>query len=184
MHVERITDGLWRWTAAHPDWRPEHVWWDREVNCLYYEAPTAVVLIDPLIPDEPHERDRFLRALDADVDRLGRPVRIVVTVHWHRRSTEELLARYDATEDVPHCVETIEVAHEWTERLLWIPEHKALFAGDTLMGGPLRLDPHAASAAGDLREQLLALPVERVIPSHGDAVLADARAELERALRR
>ena len=29
---------------------------------------------------------------------------------------------------------------------------------------------------------LLALPVERVVPSHGDPVLTDARAELERAL--
>jgi glyoxylase-like metal-dependent hydrolase (beta-lactamase superfamily II) len=182
VHVERIAEGLWRWTAAHPDWRPEHVWWDREVNCVYYEAPGAVVLVDPLIPDEPHERDRFLRALDADVERLGRPVRIVVTVHWHRRSTDELLARYDGRAEVPEGVETIEVLHEWSERLVWIPEHGALYAGDTLMGGPLRLDPHAESAAPDLRERLLALPVRFVIPSHGDVVLTDARAALERAL--
>ena len=45
MQVVRVADGLWRWTAYHEEWRDE-------VGCVYYEAPDAIVLIDPLVPTE------------------------------------------------------------------------------------------------------------------------------------
>ena len=49
MTVERLGDGLWRWTAPHPEWR-EGGGWDPDVGSVYCETPEAVVLIDPLVP--------------------------------------------------------------------------------------------------------------------------------------
>jgi hypothetical protein len=42
MQVARIAEGLWRWSAYYEEWR-------EDVGCVYYEAPDAVVLIDPLV---------------------------------------------------------------------------------------------------------------------------------------
>ena len=54
MQVDRISDGLWRWTAPHPDWHDDpaspYGGWDRDVACIYHEAPDGIVLIDPLVP--------------------------------------------------------------------------------------------------------------------------------------
>ena len=81
MRVREVATGLWWWTALHPAWTPADGGpdgWEQEVGCVYYEAPGAVVLIDPLVPME--DRDRFYRALDRDVERAGLPVRVLVTV--------------------------------------------------------------------------------------------------------
>ena len=96
MEAVRIADGLWRWTAPHPNWEnwPDHEREPREVGCVYYEAEDATVLIDPLVPAG--EEDDFFRHLDADVERRGLPVVILLTAEWHRRSADELAARYDA----------------------------------------------------------------------------------------
>ena len=78
------------------------------------------------------------------------------------------------------------------EILFWLPEHAALVAGDVLLGvdgGAIRvcpdswLGPNASPA--DVREDLRALldlPVERVLLTHGEPVLENAREALERAL--
>jgi hypothetical protein len=97
VRVEKITDGLWYWTSLHPAWTPADGGpdgWEQEVGCVYYEAPGAAVLFDPLVP--PEDADRFYAALDRDVARLGRPVRILLTVESHRRSSVELAERYGA----------------------------------------------------------------------------------------
>ena len=70
MDVTRFADGLWRWTTYYEEWRDE-------VGCVYYEAPDAIVLIDPLVPAEPSEKARFWKALDRDVARVGRPVHVL-----------------------------------------------------------------------------------------------------------
>ena len=41
MNVTEIVPGLWRWTAPHPDWKAGDDW-EREVGCVYYEAPGGV----------------------------------------------------------------------------------------------------------------------------------------------
>src|SRR2546423_5774093 len=95
MEVQELRPGLWRWTAAHPEW--EHAEsWGPEVGSVYAELPEAVVLVDPLVPADDAE-ERFWAALDRDVERLGRPVYVLLTVHWHERSVEAVLARYKAT---------------------------------------------------------------------------------------
>jgi hypothetical protein len=78
------------------------------------------------------------------------------------------------------------------EVLLWLPSHAALVAGDVLLGGGpagIRVCPDSwlegqdpAAVRAVLREQLAALRVERVLVTHGDGVVADARAALDAAL--
>ena len=203
-------DGLWRWTGVHPEWEPTpEEGLPREVGCVYYEAEDAVVLIDPLVP--PEDRERFLDALDRDVERAGRPVAIVLTCPWHARSASELADRYGGDvsqhgEDTRRPLEGarqfelgdtlaggIEAfdAHFHGEALLWIPVHGTLVAGDMLSvaHGRLRVAPEEWLApeeqGGQMRTSLaylLELPVERALVGHGEPVLAGAREALERAL--
>lgn len=185
VEVQQVIGGLWRWTAVHPQWRPGEGW-DPEVACVYAEDPDAVVLIDPLVPAG--EEERFWRALDRDVERLALPVSVLLTSPWHVRSAGIVEARYGAVREPPSGVRPIPVSHE--EVVFWLPGYGALVAGDALLGGPggLRLQPpdwlegdypaFVAAVGG-----LLELPVERVLPSHGEPVLDGAREALAHAHR-
>jgi len=190
MRVDQLASGLWRWTAPHPEWKDGDDW-EQEVGCVYYEAPDATVLIDPLVPPAA-DRQRFFEALDRDVERRGLPLAIVLTCEWHGRSAQELAERYGASGEARRGVEAHEL-RDVEERVWWIPEHSALVPGDVLLGdgaGGIRVCPdswlgeHATreSIRADLRP-LLDLPVERVLVSHGEPVLSDGGAALERAVR-
>jgi glyoxylase-like metal-dependent hydrolase (beta-lactamase superfamily II) len=189
MRVAELGTGLWYWTGRHPAWTPADGGpdgWEQEVGCVYYEGPEAVVLFDPLVPME--DPARFYEALDRDLERAKLPVRILLTVESHRRSSQELAERYGAT--IGEVPEGVEVAlSAWNELVFWIPEHRALLFGDVVLGrdGGLRLprawigEEHYAEVIEGLRP-LLELPVERVLVTHGEPVLAGARDALERAL--
>ena len=187
MTVDELAPGLWRWTAPHPRWK-ESDDWEQVVGCLYYEAPEATVLIDPLVPAE---RDRFYEALDRDVERRGLPVSILLTVPWHARSADELRERYEATSNLPSGVERFALP-EVDETLYWLPEHRAIVPGDVLLGsgdGSVGVCPDSwldeRSSPESIRtslQPLLGLPIELILVSHGDPVLADGQAALERAL--
>lgn len=199
MEVERLDDGLWRWTAPHPAWTPDDDW-DRIVGCVYHETPDAVVLVDPLVPGDEPERDRFFRALDADVARLGLPVVTLTTCPWHVRSAADIATRYDArtigpeeaaTATLPLGVRAAPVPAA-DEVVWWFEAARTLVPGDTLLGdgaGGLRVCPASwlddggplADLVDELRP-LLALPVERVLVSHGDPVLSGGNAALARAI--
>lgn len=100
MQVDRIADGLWRWTAPHPAWTDDadnpYGGWARDVACVYHESPTGIVLIDPLVPDG-EEAERFWRHLDQDVERVGLPPTVVISVGWHGRSADAVRDRYPGT---------------------------------------------------------------------------------------
>ncbi len=198
MEVTRIEDGLWRWTTAHPAWTPDEDW-DRSVGCVYWEGPSEIVLVDPLVPTDEEERRRFWEALDRDVERLGRPVVTLVTCSWHDRSEAAVSTRYggrvvgplddDAT--LPDGVGAVHVPVA-DETVWWLEGARAVVPGDTLLGdgaGGVRLCPASwldgggsLSALSAELAPLLGLPVERVLASHGDPVLADGVAALRRAL--
>lgn len=161
MDVQELARGLWRWTAWHEEWK-------QTVGCVYYEAPDAVVLIDPLVP--PEDTNRFWRALDRDVKRAGRPVHVLITIFWHTRSADEVIKRYDARlwtasrgraavarragevtdpfrpgDSLPGGIQAHETGRG-TEVVYWLPEHGALVPGDVLLGadgGGLRLCPES-----------------------------------------
>ncbi|MBD0282902.1 MAG: hypothetical protein ICV69_12025 [Thermoleophilaceae bacterium] len=83
---EQLAAGLWRWTARHPEWHPGE--FGREVASFAVEADDTLLLIDPLLPPEPHA------VLDLVDDRAGDRVAILVSIPYHVRSAEELWRRY------------------------------------------------------------------------------------------
>lgn len=209
MNVQRIADGLWRWTGRHEEWGDD-------VGCVYLEGDDAIVLVDPLVPPEASER--FHRALDGDVERLGLPVAIVITVFWHARSARELARRHRARvfasagarsavarrAPVTHSFRVGDVlpgglvamaSGRGTEVVLWHPAHRSLIIGDVVLGAtddkPLRLCPESwlpgVRTHGEIRKALrplLSLPVERLLVAHGEPVLSGGRRALRRLLER
>jgi hypothetical protein len=191
VDVARVADGLWRWTAPHPnaanwpDWGPPV---PPEVGCVYYEAPDAVVLFDPLLPAS--EEERFLAYLDRDIERIGLPVSILLTAAWHARSASILRERYRADDRIPDSVEVYPIGGAPEEQLAYfIRPHRALVVAEIFVGdgrGGLALSRSPAledREALDRSLQAIAdLPVERVLVSHGEPVLSDGRRAIELAL--
>jgi glyoxylase-like metal-dependent hydrolase (beta-lactamase superfamily II) len=164
MNVLEIAPGLRRWTAWHEEWR-------KDVGCVLYEASDAFCLIDPLVSAE--RAEGFWAALDRDVERLGRPVHVLVTIYWHTRSAREVVERYGGTlwahakarvtvgrragavntfeagDRLPGGIEAF--VARWSEVVYWIPEHRALVTGDVVLGamdGGLRLCPESWTPKG------------------------------------
>ena len=196
--MTELKPGLWQWTGLHPDWTPKQGGpngWEQEISCYYAETAERVLLIDPLVP--PEDRERFLDALDRDVERASRPVQILVTCAWHARSSSELAERYGApvwtfTPDAgpPPAGRVIDAG--WAEEgVLWLEEQRALVSGDVILndGNGLRLCPASWLPKGwttdRLREHLrplLDLPVELLLPTHGEPVVEGARERLAEVL--
>jgi hypothetical protein len=200
--LAQLAAGLWRWTVAHPAWRPgaakdSPADWPPEVGCVLCDTPESTVLIDPLLP--PCD-DRFLRVLDRHVRERQRPVTVLTTIGFHRRSRYFLAERYGAStsrarKSLPAGVDAHRIRGAG-ETMFWLTEHRALVAGDRVLGAPgggLRLSPPSwlaylprpmtvAELAEALRP-LLELPIERVLVSHGEPVLSGGRDALAEALR-
>jgi hypothetical protein len=195
MELGQIRPGLYRWTAPHPAYEPDPepdspADWPEQVGCVAYEAPDALVLIDPLVPD----------SLWPALDRLaeGRRVAVLTTIGFHRRSRDAVAERYGAStsrakKTLPRGVETLPIRRAG-ETMVWIPEHAALVPGDRILGGDggLRLCPDSwlrylpsGMTGAELREALrplLDLPIELVLVSHGEPVLSGGRDALDQAL--
>jgi glyoxylase-like metal-dependent hydrolase (beta-lactamase superfamily II) len=192
--MEQIEAGLWRWTAPHPDWRPARKKdsagdWPRDVGCVAVELGSELVLIDPLVDGEAQWTWLDERA-------AGRAVHVLQTSAWHKRSRDEVLDRYGDRADrlPPGDVEAIRVAGA-RETVYWLPGSGTLVPGDTLIGdetGGVRMCPESwlgftkpRIGHAELRAALapvLDLPVERVLVSHGEPVMAGGAAALRRAL--
>jgi hypothetical protein len=199
--LTELRPGLFRWTAVHPDADPapdpeSPADWGPYVGSVAYAAPEALVLDDPLVPAD---RPKLQGALDALVESHGRPVAILTTLKFHRRSRDELAERYGASTSrakgsLPRGVETVTIAGAG-ETMVWLPEPRALVPGDRLLGddaGGLRLCHESwlrylpsGMGTAELREALrppLDLPVELVLVSHGDPVLENGRDAVARVL--
>jgi hypothetical protein len=196
MDVQQLRPGLWRWTAPHPAWAPA-VAWPQEVGCVYYEAPEATVLIDPLVP-EAADGERFWRALDRDVERRGLPLAVVLTAPWHRRSADEVAARYGASvwtrsDGVPPPAGVVAFSVPPVDErqvALLLPEHGALVTAEILasLDGELRVCPSPAlenvEALALFLDELRGVPIDLVLPAHGAPVLEDAPGAVRRAVER
>ena len=196
--MEELAPGLHRWTARHPEWEPgaepeSPADWPPDVGCVAYEAPDALVLIDPLVED--------WAALDALVERHGEPVVVLTTMRFHGRSRAEVAERYGAelrthTAAPPAGVRRIPI-DGMDESMVYLQAPRALVPGDRLLGDPeggLRLCPvswlgyidrEAPPDEAALRAALaplLELEVESVLVSHGEPVLRDGAAALRAVL--
>jgi hypothetical protein len=141
-----------------------------------------------------------MRELDRSVSECARPVAILTTLTFHRRSRATLVERYAATTSrakraLPSGVEPCPIRGAG-ETMFWLSEYRTLVAGDRIIGaahGGLRVCPESwltylpsGIRVPELREQLrplLELPIENVLVSHGEPVLGDGRAALAGALR-
>jgi len=185
--MEEIAPGLWRWVRFYDEWRAD-------VASFALETEDGLVLLDPL--DPPKE--------------LRRPDHVVLTLFYHARSTAELRPRrvwaprrsvkplerrgvrvtdaLDAGEDGPGGIHAL-ASGRVSELAYWLPEQRALYAGDVLLGSPLRVCPDGWVGKGGraaVRAALwpaLELPVVRVLVSHGEPVLRNGKRALEQALR-
>jgi hypothetical protein len=202
--MQELRPGLHRWTAVHPDAEPVPTVgspddWGPDVASIAYEASDALLLVDPLVPDD---RSELRDELDALVVRHGQRVVIVTTLQFHRRSRDELARRYDAStsrarKNLPRDVETV-VVQSAGETMVWLPKPRALISGDRLLGdderGGVRLCPDSwlrylpsGMRQAELRDALrplLDLPVELVLVSHGEPVLENGREAIAAALSR
>lgn len=212
MRVDRLAEGLYAWTAPHPEWgRPGG--WSGEVVSFAVAEPGRTILVDPLVPDDGWE------ALDAVV---AGDVQILVTVPYHVRSAATASARYgrapvwghpacsrrlppgaplreltptSAPEGVGAYAIGSPPRHETPVR---IASQRALVFGDAVVGTPdgdLRVwdDPYEP---GSRRERwyrgrflptlapLARLDVDRVLVTHGPSVLRDGRRALREAFDR
>ncbi len=188
--------GVYFWQARHPDWEPNDGW-DEIVTSYALDDGEQLIVIDPL-------------AAPQELELLAgrRETSIVLTSQWHRRDAENLAERLDARihvpppdagelnpvkgavyaagDDIGLGIEAIRGLEDG-DLVLWIPRHRAVVAGDTLIdrGEGLIFPPDWAARRGDpdeLKAPLLVLleyPVDVVLPTHG---LPTDRDALARAL--
>lgn len=187
MRVERLADGLWRWTAPEPVS-------GREGNAVYHEAPAGIVLIDPLLPDDAAQAERFWRALDRDVERIGLAPLVALTDADRRVGAELVRARYAGSRVLalggsdrhgvladgavlPGGVEAL-IAEagpdEPRQALLGCACHGLVWTGALLERDAAHLAP--------LLPRLRAFGPRFLVGSHGQPVVEDAANALARAL--
>ena len=210
-----LAPGLWTWSAPHPAWSAERSGvggWEQDVGSWLLEEGGQVVLIDPLLPEDPG----VLGWLDERA--RGRSVDVLITVNWHLRSAKAISDRYRATvwgnaktrEDVEELVTgivedgaalpggvlpftPIPSDSDEPEAAYWLTRQRALAVGDILINTPEGLRIWWEQKTDELRTEfhdsvlptlrrLLSLPIELILVPHGGPVTLDARRALEQAL--
>jgi hypothetical protein len=201
VELRDVAPGLWLWRQPHPAWR-EGEDWRPEVASFAVESRGARLLLDPLAPP-PSARDAWER-IDAHA-----PDAVVVLKPDHVRDVELFARWYGATaygpflfwrDDVPRReLEAVRPGDELPggllarddgrgamETPLFLPEQRALVFADgmTAPDGVLRIwgTPWHERRVLPVFRELLALPFELVLVSHGEPVhsRADFVAALER----
>lgn len=194
-----VAPGLWIWRMDHPDWAPR-VSWSPPVTSTYVESRGEVGVLDALAP--PEDATEIWERLDARP-----PTFAVVLKPDHVRDVDLFVSRYGARAfgpDVFFAGDAPDTELEWigegselpgglvalydgrgrNETPMWLPEQRAIVFADALTerDGELLVwgTPwHERRVLPALRE-LLDLPFEHVIISHGEPV--HDRAAFERAL--
>jgi hypothetical protein len=158
--MQKLTGGLWRWTARHPEWHPGE--FGGEVACFAAQAGDTTLLIDPLLPPQPRP---VLDAIEAALrDRLA----ILITIPYHVRSSEELWKHYRGEAET-----TIHGHRACAKRLTDASGFQEIEPGVPLPGGV------TAHTIGKPRRYEMPLH----LPSHDALVFGDAVAEWEGRLR-
>jgi hypothetical protein len=159
--MKRLTEGLWRWTARHPEWHPGE--FGAEVASFAARAEDGtLLLVDPLLPAEPEPVTDQLDAMAGD------RVAILITIPYHVRSAEDLWKRYGKQAET-----TIHGHPAAAKRLKDRSAFRQIEPGTPLPGGV------TAHTIGKPRRYEMPLH----LPSHDALVFGDAVAESGGALK-
>ena len=193
--MDEIAPGLSRWTAWH-----DH--WEEEVGSLALETDVGLILIDPLDPPPALRRpDHVVLTVfwhgrstsELRSKRVWAPTRSAQPL---RNRGIEVTDAFKAGDELPGGLEAFQTARV-NEVVYWLPGQRSLAVGDVLLGAgakpratrdALRFCPERWLGKGthdQLREMLqplLALPVQRVLVSHGEPVLRGGKNALARVL--
>jgi hypothetical protein len=96
-----------------------------------------MILVDPLLPPVGDDLDRFTRAIDRDLKRLGGPVYVLLTRHGHPRDSDAIQEMTGAVRwhpgmgQAPAGIYSVPVAEGAVA--LWSPVHRALVVPDPYM---------------------------------------------------
>jgi hypothetical protein len=199
MSVPRdVAGGLWVWQLEHPDWRPE-LDWPQLITSTCVESRGEVAVLDPLAPppDSPvwerldaHPptmavvlKPDHVRHVDLFVDRY-RARAFGPSLFWRDDIPDTELEPVDPGATLPGGLVALYDGRGRAETPMWLPEQRALVFADALTApeGVLRVwaTPWHEHRALPALRQLLELPFEIVIVSHGDPV--HDRAAFEHAL--
>jgi ankyrin repeat protein len=199
VELRDVAPGLWLWRMEHPGWKPGCDW-EPVVTSTFVESGGERLLLDPLAP--PPDAAEVWARLDARP-----PTALMVLRPDHVRDVDLFARRYRAPGfgpklffpgDVPRTGLTpirpdnllpggavaLYEGRGGNETPLWLPEQNTIVFADGLTerAGVLRVwatEWHEERALPALRA-MLALPLERIIVSHGEPV--HDRAAFERAL--
>jgi hypothetical protein len=189
VELHDVADGLWLWRQPHPSWE-EGGDWDPPVTSVAVRSRGVSLVLDPLAPP-PGEREAWERieahAPEAAVILKPDHVRDVdlfvrwygcraygPSLFWPGDVPETTLEAIDPGSELPGGLLACRDGRGKQETPLYLPEQRALVFADgmTAPGGELRVwaTPwHEARVLPALRE-LLELPFETVIVSHGEPV--------------
>jgi hypothetical protein len=190
--MRQLADGLWYWTARHPEWHPRN----ERVGCYLAHEGGRTVLIDPLLTED----------LD---DLIDGAVVVAITIPYHVRDAAAAVRRWggvvsghpDLAKRLPAGTPLDpDAGLRWhtlkrgKERPLELPGLKALAFGDRIVGVDGGLRYWAQSPVTDKRKDhfrrvtspqlahLLEIDFERALVTHGPPVLAGGREALADAL--
>ncbi|MDA0164022.1 hypothetical protein OM076_27365 [Solirubrobacter ginsenosidimutans] len=194
--MRQLADGLWFWTARHPEWHPRSEF-GAQVGCYLAHEGGRTILIDPLLGD-------------ADLDPLiDGDVVVAITLPYHVRDAAVAVERWggvvsghpdiagrlpDGTPFDPDAGLAWHPLKRGKERPLELPGLRALAFGDRIVGvdgglrywsmnpiTPARIDFFRRRTSKELAH-LLEIDFDRALVTHGEPVMKDARAALENAL--
>jgi hypothetical protein len=201
VEVRDVTDGLWLWRQPHPEWS-EGLDWGPEVSSFVVESGGEVVLLDPLAP-RPSARDVWSR-----LERKP-PTTVVVLKPDHVRDVDLFVRWYGAKgygpylywggdaprmelqpvqpdDTLPGSLRALYDGRWRHETPIYAPEQRALVFADgmTAPDGTLRVwsSPWLEARVLPAMREMLALPFEHVLVSHGEPV--HTRADFKAALQR
>ena len=203
-----ILEGLWRFAAQHPEWNDEEGGeedgWEPLVGSWVVRAPAGLVLVDPLI-DDWSAVDRLVEGEGgcAGIVRTCHWHQRSIAEAAGRYRTEVWAKPYPDDAAAPPLDREVAggdelfggiVAYEMErddEIALWLSAQRVLLFGDAMVrrtDGELRICPESwtqpeggPARLRALLRDLMELPVEHVLVSHGPPVLGDGLASLRAA---
>lgn len=207
--VGEIVGGLRRFEAVHPDWTPQDggaEGWEPLVAWYALATSDGLLLIDPLVEDW-QALDRLVseqggcagivRSIhwhQRSIAEAARRYDVEVWAKPHPDGASEYRPDHPIhdRDELRDGVRVVDVQRA-DEVALWLPAQAALVFGDAMLRracGELRICPDSwlAPTGGSERlrtllRDLLVLPLEHVLVSHGPLVLGDGPSSLDQATR-